>query len=94
MGGITYVTPFEHEGDAFSPLIRFKSLPLSIQTIKCETPYIGTPDLNLYCLKISKTRILGGMRGYNMDREGNCLEHKNIHFFVARASSVECKCLQ
>lgn len=75
MGTITYVTPFEHEGNAFSPLIRFKFLPLSMQTIKRETP-----DLNFYCQKISKTRILGGVRRYNMDREGDCLENKNIHF--------------
>lgn len=80
MGGITYVTPFEHEGDDFSPLIRFKFLLLFMQTIKHETPCIGTPDLNFYCLKVSKTRILGGVRGYNMNWEGGCLEHKNIHF--------------
>lgn len=37
LDGIIYVVSFEHEGDGFPPFIRFKFLPLSVQTVSVET---------------------------------------------------------
>lgn len=50
-----------------------------MQTANCETLCTWYCGLKFLLYKHKQNEVLGGVRGYNIDRERDCPEHKNIN---------------